>query len=177
MPRTCTICRHERCQEIDRALVAGESYRHIAARYDTSTGTLQRHKEHLPGKLVKAHEAREVAQADSLLDQVRHLTNEAREILGNVKATQPGTAVQAVRAALHALELQAKILGEIRAAQVNVGVAVGVPEKVLITVRHVDTKGEILTETVREVPRETVYPPTSLPRSVNAPGSWNGTGP
>ena len=54
--------------------------------------------------------------------------------------------------------MQAKILGEIRAAQVNDDVAVGVPEKVLITVRYVDTKGKILTETDREVPRETVYP-------------------
>ena len=40
----------------------------------------------------------------------------------------------------------------------NVGVALGVPDKVLITVRHVDTKRKILTETEREVPRETLYP-------------------
>jgi hypothetical protein len=133
---------------------------------------VRRHKEHLSGKLAKAHEAREITQADLLLEQVRHLADEAREILKNVKTAQPGTAVQAVRAALHALELQAKILGEIRAAaQVNVGVAVGVPEKLLITVRYVDTTGNPLRETATEVPRN------ALPRHVNGPDSENGNGP
>jgi ABC-type phosphate transport system auxiliary subunit len=178
MPRNCTICRHERCAEIDRVLVDGEAFRNIAGRFGTSVAALHRHKkEHLPGKLAKAHEAREVAQADSLRDQVRHLADEAQEILENVKAAQPGTAVQAVRAALHALELQAKILGEIRAAQVNVGVGVGVPEKVLITVRQVDMQGKTLRETESEAPRETVYPQSMLPRGVNTPDSRNGTGP
>jgi hypothetical protein len=71
MPRTCTLCKHPQRDSIDRALLAGDSYRHIAARFDTSTGALQRHKaDHLPKTLVKAHEARVVARADSLLDQV-----------------------------------------------------------------------------------------------------------
>ncbi len=121
MPRTCTICRHDQRQAIDEALVAGEPFRRIAAHFETSDAALRRHKEHLPGTLVKAHEAKEVAQADSLLDQVRQLADEAREILGNVKTSQPGTAVQAVKAVAQVLELQAKILGEIRAeTQVNV---------------------------------------------------------
>src|SRR5690242_4575984 len=99
MPRTCTICRHEQRQAIDEALIAGTAFRNIAERFGTSLAALHRHKqEHLPENLVKAREAREVAQADSLLEQVCHLANEAREILGNVKTTQPATAVQAVRA-------------------------------------------------------------------------------
>jgi hypothetical protein len=172
MTRTCTICRHEQHQAIDEALIANSApERTIAHQYAVSRDALHRHKqEHLPGKLAKAHEAREVAQADSLLDQVCHLADEAREILGDVKTKQPGTAVQAVRAIAHVLELQAKILGEIREAQVNVGVGVGMPEKVLITVRYVE-QGEILSETVREVPRETAYPRTLLPGTSNAPGS------
>jgi hypothetical protein len=138
MPRTCTICRHERHQEVDEALIAGTAFRNIAERFGTSVAALHRHKqEHLPGKLAKAHEAREVAQADSLLDQVRHLADEAREILKNEKATRPGTAVQAIRAVAQVLELQAKILGEIRESQVNVGVATGEPKRVEIVVRYV----------------------------------------
>ena len=58
-------------------------------------------------------------------DKLRKLADEAREILGNVKTTKPGTAVQAIRAVAQVLELQAKILGEIRAeTQVNVGIEV-----------------------------------------------------
>ena len=116
---------------------------------------MRRHKGHLPGKLVKAHEAREVAQADSLLDQARHLADEAREILKNEKATRPGTAVQAIRAVAQVLELQAKILGEIRESQVNVGVAIGEPKRTEIVVRHVSVgvngQEETLSETVRDV--------------------------
>ncbi len=71
MPRTCTICRHEQRQEIDEALVAGESFRSIAFRFDTSHMAVRRHKEDLSGKLVKAAERREERRADSLVDQIR----------------------------------------------------------------------------------------------------------
>ena len=83
MPRSCTVCTHEARAEIERALVAGEAFRHIAARFDTSTGALQRHKaDHLPVKLVKAQEAEEVAQADDLLEQVRDVHVRALASLG-----------------------------------------------------------------------------------------------
>lgn len=50
---------------IDRALLAGESFRHIAARFDMSTGALQRHMaEHLRRSLVKAYQAKENARAE-----------------------------------------------------------------------------------------------------------------
>jgi len=65
MPRTCTLCNHPRRDGIDRALLAGESFRHIAARFDTSTGALQRHKaDHLRPSLVKAYNAKENARAE-----------------------------------------------------------------------------------------------------------------
>lgn len=54
MPQTCILCNHRRRDGIDRALLAGESIRHIAARFDTSSGALQRHKaEHLRPSLVR----------------------------------------------------------------------------------------------------------------------------
>ena len=65
MPRTCTLCNHPRGDGIDRVLLAGESFRHIAARFDTSTGALQRHKaDHLRPSLVKAYQAKDNARAD-----------------------------------------------------------------------------------------------------------------
>jgi hypothetical protein len=65
MPRTCTLCNHPRREVIDRALLDGESFRHIAARFDTSTGALQRHKaDHLQPSLLKAYQAKENARAE-----------------------------------------------------------------------------------------------------------------
>ena len=65
MPRLCTLCNHPRRDGIDRALLAGESFRYIAARFDTSTGALQRHKaDHLRPALVKAYQAKENARAE-----------------------------------------------------------------------------------------------------------------
>ena len=68
MTRTCTICIHGDKETINQELVNGTAFRHIAARFDTSTGALQRHKqEHLPASLAQAKEAEDVAQADDLL--------------------------------------------------------------------------------------------------------------
>src|SRR5215469_12381261 len=65
MPRTCTLCNHPRRDGIDRALLAGDSYRYIASQYGTSTGALQRHKaDHLRPALVKAYQAKENAGAE-----------------------------------------------------------------------------------------------------------------
>jgi hypothetical protein len=115
MPRVCTICNHEQRPEIDRALLASEPYRHIATRYGTSTGALQRHREHLPTQLVRAREAKEVTQADSLLEQVRTLQSRALSILD--RADDSGdlkTALAAIREARSNLELLGKLAGELQ---------------------------------------------------------------
>ncbi len=115
MPRVCTICTHESALEIDRALLDGEPYRHIATRYGTSTGALQRHREHLPNQLVKAREAEEVTQADTLLEQVRALQTRALSILD--RADHSGdlkTALSAIREVRSNLELLGKLAGELQ---------------------------------------------------------------
>jgi hypothetical protein len=76
----------------------------------------------LPAKLVKAQEAREIAKADSLLDQVTELRDKALSILD--KAEQAGdlrTALQGVREAKGCLELLARLQGELQEqATVNI---------------------------------------------------------
>ncbi len=116
MPRKCTICEHEKVEEINRLLLKGVSLRNIAKQYSVSAASLHRHKKgHLPAKLVKAQEAREIAKADSLLDQVTELRNKALSILA--KAEQAGdlrTALQGVREAKGCLELLARLQGELQ---------------------------------------------------------------
>ena len=116
MPRSCTICAHPERDAIDEALVRGESTGKLAGRYRTiEERALRRHRaNHLPTKLVMAQAAEEVAQADSLLDQVRDLQDKA---LGILDAAEKGgelrTALSAIREARGNLELLAKLLGEL----------------------------------------------------------------
>jgi hypothetical protein len=126
---TCRVCGHKKRLEIDRALLEGQSLRDIARRTGTTASSLQRHKaEHLARHLVKAHEAREVARADSLLDDVRtgeeraewlyafaeSILKEARE------AKDHKTALNAIRVGVDVmaearqyLELRGELTGEL----------------------------------------------------------------
>ena len=116
MPRSCSVCSHTKVEEINKALVLGESAAEIAGRYRTiGERALRRHRSnHLPATLAKAHEAEEVAQADDLLDQVRDLHARTFDVLDKAEvAGELRTALSAIREARGNLELLAKLLGEL----------------------------------------------------------------
>jgi transposase-like protein len=115
MPRRCTVCDHHERHDIDEALVTGAPYRSVAKRYGLSDSAVYRHKtEHLPAHLLKAREAEEVAQADDLLEQVRHLQGRALEILERAeKSGDLRTALAAISQARANLELLGKLAGEL----------------------------------------------------------------
>src|SRR5262249_54445053 len=86
MPRACTICTHNNREQINAALVSSTPIRGIARRFAVSEDALVRHRmAHLPIALVGAQAAAEVAQADSLLGQVRHLQAKALAILSRAE--------------------------------------------------------------------------------------------
>lgn len=116
MPRTCTVCAHAEREAIDAALVAGDAFRHIASRFGTSTGALQRHKaEHLPASLALAQEAADVAHGDDLLAQVRALQARTLAILATAEGCGAlAVALRAISEARGNLELLAKLLGELQ---------------------------------------------------------------
>jgi hypothetical protein len=117
VPRTCSICSHDRREELDEALVAGESTAKIAGRYRTiDERALRRHRSnHLPSHLAKAREAEEVANADELLEQVRELQARALTILDKAEeAGELATALRAIREARGNLELLGKLAGELQ---------------------------------------------------------------
>ena len=118
MPRSCTICTHDEAHAINVALVHRDAYRHIASRYEVSTGALQRHaREHLPELLVRAKDAVEVAEADSLLDRVESLYKRTEAILGAAECNREwGTALQAIRECRGNLELLGRVTKELRDA-------------------------------------------------------------
>jgi hypothetical protein len=123
MPRSCTVCEHSKRGEIDRALVGDSSNLSVSSLFGVSESAVRRHKaNHLPAKLVMAQAAEEVAQADSLLDQVRDLQSRAYGILDKAEAADDlRTALGAIREARGNLELLAKLLGELdERPQVNI---------------------------------------------------------
>jgi hypothetical protein len=115
MPRRCTVCDHSQRHSIDETLVTGAPYRSVAKRFELSESAVYRHKtEHLPAHLLKAREVEEVAQADDLLEQVRHLQSHTLDILE--RAEQSGdlrTALAAISQARGNLELLGKLAGEL----------------------------------------------------------------
>jgi hypothetical protein len=115
MPRRCTVCDHPERHSIDQALVGGAPYRSVAKRFELSESAVYRHKtEHLPAHLLKARKAEEVAQADDLLEQVRHLQIHALDILGRAEKTGDlRTALAAISQARGNLELLGKLAGEL----------------------------------------------------------------
>jgi hypothetical protein len=115
MPRRCTVCDHPERHSIDEALVSGTPYRSVAKRSGLSESAVYRHKtEHLPAHLLKAREVEEVAQADDLLEQVRHLQAHALDILECAeKAGDLRTALAAISQARGNLELLGKLAGEL----------------------------------------------------------------
>ena len=115
MPRRCTVCHHPKRHGIDEALVNGTPYRSVAKRVGLSESAVYRHKtEHLPAHLLKAREVEEVAQADGLLEQVRHLQGHTLAILERAeKAGDLRTALAAISQARGNLELLGKLAGEL----------------------------------------------------------------
>ena len=135
MPRRCTICTHPQREEIDRALVEGESFRNMARRFGVSLGALHRHRTHIRDDVQQAIEAKAVRSGRSVLDRIRELNREARSLLEEARSRgRYAAAVQAIGAATRLLELEAKLLGELDErphVNVQMGAVVMVPKGVL----------------------------------------------
>lgn len=115
MARTCTVCTHPKRDEIDAALIAQEPIRDIAGRTGTTKSALDRHRQHIAAGLVKAKEAKEEARADSLLDAVRRLADDAHRIRRKAeKAEDLRTALDAIGKLTKIVELLVKLRSEVK---------------------------------------------------------------
>jgi hypothetical protein len=118
MPQTCTICRHERREDIDRSLLDGESFRNIARRTGTSTTALHRPKaQHIPKNLVLAKHTAEELHAGTLFERLRAVGRVTQEILLEARGTKNHLiALQAIGRIERQIELEARFLGELDAS-------------------------------------------------------------
>jgi hypothetical protein len=85
MPRRCSICSHHQRRAIDAALTAGESFRHISARFETSTSALNRHKAHVGARLKAAAARKGEMLEDSLLSELQRIRGELWGLLAAAK--------------------------------------------------------------------------------------------
>jgi hypothetical protein len=71
VPRHCTVCGCDDQARIDRAIVERVPLRTISRQFAVSKDAVQRHAQnHLPELLIQAQAAREMVQAEALLEQL-----------------------------------------------------------------------------------------------------------
>lgn len=126
MAKPCSVCIHIARREIDRALLENVPLRSVAAKHGVSVTALHRHKNgHIPPALAQAAEAQEVADADSLLEQLQALRARADAI--TAQAEQTGdlrTALAGIREMRATLEVLLEVQGELqRAPYINIAVS------------------------------------------------------
>jgi hypothetical protein len=114
MPRRCSVCIHPDRQQIDQAIVSGNSYRTVAQQFTISRDAVVRHRRHLSVALAKPLNSEQISPPETLLGQLEELKSEAQRL--KQKAEGDGdyrTALAAVRELCRIVELVAKLCGQI----------------------------------------------------------------
>jgi hypothetical protein len=128
--RPCTICGHADRHEIDTAIVVGKPYGSISAVFGVTEQSVRRHAQaHLPKAAVnEAHEKQRAAheeRAEDLIQRARSLQGRALAIARRAEASgQLGTAIQGLREVGRFLELQGRLMGQLRPADTTVNIMV-----------------------------------------------------
>ena len=130
MSATCTVCSHPKRKEIESAHLSGEPLREIAARFGRSRDAIHRHvKGHLLPRLAAAAEKKKASEGSDLLDRLLELNKVSRSILADAyRAGERETALKAIARLESQLELEARLIGEIKDRQVNVSNVIVDPE-------------------------------------------------
>lgn len=117
MPRSCSVCSHEKRYDIDSILAErSKSYRAIALQYGVSKDAVSRHVSgsHISELIAFAADAERAAHADSLLDRLEALQGETKAVLDEVKETDLyGVRLGAIREMRRNLELIGEVTKEL----------------------------------------------------------------
>lgn len=116
MSRICTVCTHPDRRAIDEALILDNaSLRDAARQFGLSKDSLARHKGHIAASLTKAKRAKEEAETDSLLEDLRAHRARLEELYQTVQdLLQQSLQSKDIRTALRSVKSALEILGEAR---------------------------------------------------------------
>lgn len=126
MPRSCTICTHEKRSEIEAAVVKGASFRVIASQFSVGDASIQRHAaSHIQASVSNSQAVKEEARGIDVVNQLKAINAITLSILKNARDAKKDTiALYAIDRVMKQLELQAKLLGDIdKPTQVNIYVS------------------------------------------------------
>ena len=138
MTNTCTICRHRKVQEINKQLVSGETFQTIANEFKCSAQAIQRHKAHHIPELLKEAE---ILSADSLTEQIADIRKTISELLQQAIASDNlRDAHNFAGDTLKQIELEGKILGQIKEQTINVNTQINI----LQSSEWIELRGQIL---------------------------------
>src|SRR4029077_20324690 len=108
MSRKCSVCNHDRRQEIEHMLLRGESHRAVAQQFNVPRGEVARHLKHASTALAEARKLREIEDGKSILLQLRELNFQAEQLKARAdRAGDYRTALAAVREKTRLVELEA----------------------------------------------------------------------
>jgi hypothetical protein len=110
------VCTHPERHAIDRALVERGGYRAIAREFGLGHDAVIRHTAaHLPATLATSYEASEQLRADDLVGRLLELHDETIRILEEARTSKNhDLALKAIARAEKQIELQARLLGELK---------------------------------------------------------------
>jgi hypothetical protein len=114
--RPCTICQHPQREEIDKLLAPSDANFAAISRdfAGISEDALKRHKEsHIPEELLKSTNIQEIANADSLKQQLKDIREKAYSLLDKAEAAGNTKAYGPPSAYLKEIREQIKLMAEL----------------------------------------------------------------
>lgn len=116
MGARCAACTHPKRDELDSAIVAGQTLRAIGKQYGMSASAVLRHRDrHLSPALAAIAAQRKEEAAGTLVEQVRQLIRRADELyLAAAKDGRSSAALAALKEMRGQLELLGRATGELK---------------------------------------------------------------
>jgi hypothetical protein len=120
MSRKCSICNHDRRQEIEHALLRGESNRAVAQRFTVASGAVASHLTHVSAALTQARKLKELEDGRSIFLKLQELNLQAEQLKARAdRAGDYRTALAALKEKARLVELEARLTGELNEKSEN----------------------------------------------------------
>ena len=117
MSRTCSVCSHDNCEQINNMLIRGKSLRSISEKYGPSIAALHRHKQHMLAQRQNlAVDEIEITEPSIVMRRLAELDMRADLLYQEaVKSKDLLNASRALKELREIVALYAKLTGELNA--------------------------------------------------------------